>query len=546
MNIARPQAEKDQHIVAIVLTKGVPFYGYHVGYQYYLKIYLANPYEKQQILDLLQSEAIHGTRFQPYEAHLNFELQFLMDYNLYGMDWLHIDEEQPLYPPLFRLPLLDDPKSLFAKEPSSMTISSDSIINAFKSNPTFNSNFIFTSKTVPQKYQSNRTSRDSYCELELDITGMSILNRLDLEERNIHIDLENEKETQRDILSNPEEESKNKMVKSLDSIWKDEISRRKSRGIYEPIPSVSQTGERDPHVPWIAESSLRKLMMKMMTEKRDPTHTNNTGGHYSETLSRLLSNVSTIFEANEALYPQGYQTWKLLYLSRNVVATPVNDSQSNTSTSSASGTNSPPVSHSSQPRSTTPPPTIEHKASSQFNVTATPSRYSVWGISSQLDKSIIHSLVNDPAYGKDNVNDVGNEDIHAELEAQHEEDNYFMQNDRNPGSNLDNWNEEAGEFTEKYPTTAIEYTEQLSEPYRPRKIDFISEAERIDNLYQAQKSIAKRDLLAGMMSSDDDDTEDPAHEAVENEQAAIEISDIPQIHHRGRINRDERNAGFHK
>lgn len=518
MNIARPQAEKDQHIVAIVLTRGVPFYGYHVGYQYYLKIYLTNPYEKQQILDLLQSGAIQGTRFQPFEAHLNFELQFLMDYNLYGMDWLHIDEGQPLYPLLFRLPLLDDPKSSFAKEPSSLTISSDHIIYASKSNSSFNSNFVFTSRTIPAKFQSDRTPRDSYCELELDITGMSILNRLDLEERNIHIDLESEKETQRDILSNPERESKRKMVKSLDSIWKDEISRRKSRGIYEPIPSVSQTGKRDPHTPWIAEPSLRKLMTKMMTEKQDSDDIKNTGILYSKT----LSNISSIFEANEALYPEEYQTWKAQYLHQDTIVTPVSDKVlSNIPRSSAKESSS----NSSLPRNNTPPPpTTEHKANSQFNVTATPSRYSVWGISTQLDKSIIYSLVNDPTFDKNEDDNVENEGMYDVLDAQPEEDDYFKQTDHITESNKSHWNEEEiGEITDKHQTTVIEYAEQLSEPYRPRKLDFVAENKRIDSIFQEQKSIAKRDLWAEMAGSDDD----IAEEVVENEAATIEISDVP-------------------
>lgn len=517
MNIARPQAEKDQHIVAIVLTRGVPFYGYHVGYQYYLKIYLTNPYEKQQILDLLQSEAIQGTRFQPYEAHLNFELQFLMDYNLYGMDWLHIDEEQPLYPLLFRLPLLDDPKSSFAKEPSSLSISSDHIIYASKSNSSFNSNFVFTSKTIPAKFQSDRIPRDSYCELELDITGMSILNRLDLQERNIHVDLESEKETQREILSNPERESKKKMVKSLDSIWKDEISRRKSRGVYEPIPSVSQTGERDAHTPWIAEPSLRKLMIKMMTEKKDSINLNNTDSLHSESLLKLFSNISTIFEANEALYPEEYQTWKAQYLYQDTNVTPFSENiPSNIPTSFAKGSGS----NASLPRNATPPPATEHKASSQFNVTATPSRYSVWGISTQLDKSIIYSLVNDPAFDKNEDDNIENDDI----DTSSEEDNYFKQDDHIAEINKGDWNEEeVGEVIDKHPTSVIEYAEHLSESYRPRKLDFMAENERIDSLLQEQKSMAKRDLWTEMIGSDDDINE----EVVENEAATIEISDVP-------------------
>ncbi|KAI8378836.1 putative DNA polymerase zeta catalytic subunit [Choanephora cucurbitarum] len=239
MNLAKPNTVKDQHIAAIVLVKGVPFYGYHVGYQPFLKIYLTDPQEKQAMLNILQTGAIMNTSFQPFEAHLNFELQFLMDYNLYGMDWIHIDD----------------------------THGTDELMSHLFVDTDYT---VYTSKTIPVELQSDVTPRESYCELELDVTGMSILNRHDLQERSIHVDLEEERQFQAKA-----SKDNATLVKSLESIWKDEASRQKSRGIKEPKLKVSQTEQREPKEPWLAEPSLRRLLNKMIFQE---THYNEPEG----------------------------------------------------------------------------------------------------------------------------------------------------------------------------------------------------------------------------------------------------------------------------
>lgn len=83
---------KSQFVAAITPVKGIPFYGYHVGYSVFLKIYLFNPDFETRIVDLMRSGAIMGTRFQPFESHIPFRLQFFVDFNLYGMGWLELEE----------------------------------------------------------------------------------------------------------------------------------------------------------------------------------------------------------------------------------------------------------------------------------------------------------------------------------------------------------------------------------------------------------------------------------------------------------------------
>jgi hypothetical protein len=529
MNLAKPNAEKDQHIIAIVLTKGIPFYGYHVGYQSYLKIYMANPYEKQQMLDLLQSEAIMETKFQPCEAHLNFELQFLMDHNLYGMDWLHIDEEQPIASPVFRLPLLEEPKCSY---PISQSSSANISTNVNQSNNDKNDDIhqhpVYTSKTLPAKLQSSNVPRESYCELELDITGMSILNRLDLNERSIHTSLVKEKEIQREALSNPEEEAKKKLVKSLESIWKDEASRRKSRNILDPIPPVAQTDKREPQKPWVAEPSLRRLMKKMMT------------GHEfdqkSETQepSALMQEVMTVFQAVEALYPEDYYIWKNQQRQQieQVINAPtsqmsadkvksdnaISNSDNSKSSSELRLPSIPDTSRASNTRrSITPPPSTQQRLG-LFNVSATPSRYRAWDIPTRLDKSIIDTLIRDPSFHEDRDDENEEEQAYADtmdnenptIEDDNEDDNYFSQVDHITNSDVRKWIEESeSNHHQKFPTTAIEYSEDPPISFQPRKLDFLAESEKINKILHEQKHSAsapsKKDILSDMAESDTDD-----------------------------------------
>lgn len=83
---------KSQYVAAITPVKGIPFYGYHVGYSYFLKIYLFNPDFESRIVELMRSGAVMRTVFQPFEAHVPFRLQFFIDYNLYGMGWLELED----------------------------------------------------------------------------------------------------------------------------------------------------------------------------------------------------------------------------------------------------------------------------------------------------------------------------------------------------------------------------------------------------------------------------------------------------------------------
>ncbi|EEY15871.1 DNA polymerase zeta catalytic subunit [Verticillium alfalfae VaMs.102] len=85
----RDQYSRNAKFVArITLVKGIPFYGFHVGYRFFLKIYMFNPIVMTRLADLFQQGVIMKRKFQPYEAHLQYLLQFMTDFNLYGCGFL--------------------------------------------------------------------------------------------------------------------------------------------------------------------------------------------------------------------------------------------------------------------------------------------------------------------------------------------------------------------------------------------------------------------------------------------------------------------------
>ena len=79
--------DANQFIAAIHLCKGVNFYGYHVGYSYYLKISFVDPAHNYRIAAILESGGVMKTVFQPFEIHIRYQLQFMLDYNIFGCDY---------------------------------------------------------------------------------------------------------------------------------------------------------------------------------------------------------------------------------------------------------------------------------------------------------------------------------------------------------------------------------------------------------------------------------------------------------------------------
>ncbi|KAI7872574.1 hypothetical protein BDF14DRAFT_1716926 [Spinellus fusiger] len=307
INCAMKVSEKDvtrayngHYLAGVVLVKGVPFYGYHVGYQTYLKIYLLNPTDKPRMLELLQSGAIMNTEYQPHEAHVPYELQFLMDYNLFGMNFIHIHINSSVLPHKdhcepwvqfsvrFRLPI-----------PEEVNISEthrSSQLSASHSQNTNSTSSLFTKKTVPDDLQWDEYSRLSHCELELDTTVLTVSNRLQLKESSIHTSLMGEKKTQEGILGEESRGNHTPLVKSLSALWIDEKHRRLAKGLSGPALPIRQYEERNIKEFYPLIERLRKSLKERIEQDSLSFSENDC----------LPPGILTTHQAVEALYPPEY------------------------------------------------------------------------------------------------------------------------------------------------------------------------------------------------------------------------------------------------
>ena len=224
----------------ITLVKGVPFYGFSVGYRFFLKIYMLNPLHMTRLADLLRQGAIMSKTLQPYESHLQYLLQWMCDYNLFGCAYIECEVVK------FRSPV-----------PGRLEMNSN--------------NHRWHDQTIPETYISDevQTPRQSHCSLEVDICCQDIMNRLEIKERPLHHDFIERKSP----LSSDE-----KLVHSMAGLWRDETRRRKARmGLIEgdgsPFPpevlvSVSaDPRDSQPRV-WIHEKEYRERLAEIIKQEK--------------------------------------------------------------------------------------------------------------------------------------------------------------------------------------------------------------------------------------------------------------------------------------
>ena len=80
----------------LVLVKGIPFYGYHKFPKLFLKVILHQPSLKTALINIFQGGFWRNTVFQVFEAHISAVQQFMVDYNLFGMDWIIVSKVTPV------------------------------------------------------------------------------------------------------------------------------------------------------------------------------------------------------------------------------------------------------------------------------------------------------------------------------------------------------------------------------------------------------------------------------------------------------------------
>ncbi|OXG52812.1 DNA polymerase zeta subunit [Cryptococcus neoformans] len=194
---------KHLHVVSVILVKGTPFYGYHLGYDYFLKINLANPARLHIALEQLRKPNVLGREWQPHEAHLNHVLQFMCDFDLYGCGWLELGGGT------FREPVPEgDPYDSLSETVTNGTLG------------------LLNSRTVPTSmlYPPGLSPvKNTFTSLEIDILPHQVLNRQRLIPRLLHHDFI-------ELLHKPLDPNE-KLVPAVAELWEDERRRRAAQGL---------------------------------------------------------------------------------------------------------------------------------------------------------------------------------------------------------------------------------------------------------------------------------------------------------------------------
>ena len=260
----------------ITIVKGVPFYGYNVGYSVFLKVYMLNPLHMTRLADLLRQGTILKKVIQPYESHLQYLLQWMCDYNLYGCAYIDCSQVR------FRSPVPD-------------YLDINSTTHRWH-NRTISPSLISEDDTAP---------RQSHCSLEVDICVQHILNRSEVKSRPIHHDFIER--------TNPIPKDE-KLVQSMAGLWRDETRRRKARmGETHPgsspfpaevLVSVSADPRNTQVGGWIHEKEYMEKLKSIIHDEKQKSDSKRLDFDSFIENQDLEDQVKTSLESVEDLFPE--------------------------------------------------------------------------------------------------------------------------------------------------------------------------------------------------------------------------------------------------
>ena len=256
-----PTSPKSQFVRAIILTKGVHFYGFHASYSPFLKIYIADPTYVNRAVTILQSGTVMKTRFRVYESHINFLLQFMCDFGLYGCGWMDLGDVWERGAEDFIDNLYDS-------------------VDSQRANPRFKQSPYFRQSRMP---------------LEVDAAAHQILNRHRLSARDMHHRLS---------IPGPPLPSE-PLVISVRELWEDERQRRIAQGL-SPSPEIPRDpseNSRGRGAGWVAEARWWDEIRKRIERERGREKVLHSGRNWEQW-------VMSTFESVEALWEDEYKTWK--------------------------------------------------------------------------------------------------------------------------------------------------------------------------------------------------------------------------------------------
>ena len=260
-----PLSSKTRFVRAVLLVKGVHFYGFHSSYAPFLKIHMIDPSHLTRAVTLLKSGVVMSKKFNAFESHISFYLQFMCDFNLYGCGWLDLGE-------VWRRG--EDNFSDEGPEEGAPDYENTQAVQA-----------LF--KPSPHPTQSRM-------ELEVDAVAFHILNRHALSARKIHHKLS---------IPGPQLPT-DPLVLSVRELWEDERRRRAAKGL-DPSPELPvdpSENSRRPGGDWIAEARWWDEIKRRIEAERDQEEPPQERGWEKW--------VPTTYESLDGLWEDGYRAWK--------------------------------------------------------------------------------------------------------------------------------------------------------------------------------------------------------------------------------------------
>ncbi|WAR54147.1 hypothetical protein PtB15_3B659 [Puccinia triticina] len=285
---------KHQYVAFIALCKGIPFYGFHVGYRYFLKIYCLQPKFKKRMAELLRTGKVMNPfaysqgagaqassrpgGFKVFEEHIPFHLQFMLDHNLYGCGWVELSNC------VFRRPLPD----------------------TYNTGETSNGPIYLASNVPASQMAPMDLIKSSYCPIELDCTVADIMNRHWVKERQLHQDFV-------EFLKHPIPDDE-KLVQSVKELWEDERKRRQKRGqtgpeeVRETGPATQRDYPRGEQPQWFMEPSFRSQIEELIRNKhqnpaeQDTLDLETAFKQFVKPESKLSQLIPTTFQAVDAIH----------------------------------------------------------------------------------------------------------------------------------------------------------------------------------------------------------------------------------------------------
>ncbi|RMJ21375.1 hypothetical protein PHISP_07753, partial [Aspergillus sp. HF37] len=266
---------KSTFVAHITLVKGIPFYGYHVGYRFFFKIYLLNPLYVTRLADLLLQGAVMKRPLQPYESHLQYIPQWMCDYSLYGCAYMSCSKFK------FRSPV---PEYLELSDLSHR----------------------WHDRSIRPDWTTEESvlPKQSHCSVEVDVCVQDILNRLDIRERPLHHDFT---ELQRQVITSE------RLVPSMAGLWQDETKRRKKRlGLGDPesspfgpedLVSMSADSRNQSDGGWIHEEEYRDMISQIAAEEKRRANGKDVSFENYLDKNPLEDNVKTALESIEDFFP---------------------------------------------------------------------------------------------------------------------------------------------------------------------------------------------------------------------------------------------------